>query len=97
MILKRSATVSLKFSTEEKKQQVESLLEEYKSVSQRYIDLCWEDSSLKLNKESLASIEDTSLSERFKSNALRQALSIVINTKKSAKVLNKEATKPNFN
>src|SRR3972149_4334172 len=97
MKIKRSATVSLKFATEEKKQQIESLLEEYQSVSQRYIDLSWENSSSKLNKETLALIKDTSLSERFKSNALRQALSIITNTKKSAKALNKEATKPNFN
>lgn len=96
MIVKRSATVSLKFSTEEKKQQLEALLEEYKYVVQSFVDLAWDNSSTKLNKDSLSLVKDTSLSERFKSNALRQALSIVINTKKSAKALGVPAEKPEF-
>src|SRR3990170_1144696 len=50
MKIKRSATVSLKFATEEKKQQIESLASEYQSVTQQYIDLIWEDSSLELKK-----------------------------------------------
>lgn len=96
MIIKRSATVSLKFSTEEKKQQIEFLLEKYKYAVQSFVDLSWGNSSVKLNKESLSLIQETPLSERFKSNALRQALSIVISTKKSARILGVEAEKPEF-
>lgn len=96
MIVRRSATVSLKFSTEEKKKQLEALLEEYKYVVQSFVDLSWDNSSLKLNKESLFLVKETALSERFKSNALRQALSITIGTKKSAKEPGVLATKPEF-
>ncbi len=42
-------------------------------------------------------IQNTALSERYKSNALYQALHIIINTKKSARKLGKPATKPVFN
>ena len=46
MKIRRSATVSLKFATEDKKQQIESLAAEYQSVTQQYIDLIWEDCSI---------------------------------------------------
>jgi len=97
MKIRRSVTVSLKFSTEDKKQQIESLAAEYQSVTQQYIDFCWEDSSSKLNKETKDLVKDTSLSSRFRSNTLRLALQICNNTKKSAEALEKEATKPEIN
>src|SRR3989304_1744924 len=88
MKIKRSATVSLKFATEEKKQQIESLASEYQSVTQQYIDLIWEDSSLELNKETKALVKDTSLSSRFRSTTLNKGKRIWIPFKRT-KVLNK--------
>lgn len=95
--MRRTATVSLKFTTEAKKDQLATLTEEYQTIVQEYIDIAWQDSSTKLNKQSLALIQDSTLSERYKSNALRQALQTIINTKKSAKRLGKPVSKPIFN
>lgn len=95
--MRRTATISLKFATKAKRQQIESLAIAYQHVVQKYIDIAWEESSVSLNKQSLALIQCPAISERYKSNALRQALQIVSYTKKSAIALKKLANKPNFN
>jgi len=82
----RSVKISLKFITEEKRHKIASLLEAYRAGVNFYIKSVFTTRG-KLDKETLARLPSnrTRLSERYKSQALKQALEIVIDTKKAAK------------
>lgn len=95
--MKRAVKLSLKFNTERKKRYISNLIREYRRVVNCYIDNIWNSNTSKLNKKTLTLVQNTRLSERYKSNALKQALNICISTKKAAKATKKTATKPKFN
>ena len=92
----RSVKVSLDFSTKFKRKQISNLLTQYRSAVNFYIRHLWKTKG-SLDKETLSLLRNTRLSERYKSNALKQALSTVVLTKKSAKALGKKASVPVFN
>lgn len=94
--MRRSVIVSLDFATKSKRKQINNLLTVYRSAVNFYIKHLWKAGG-SLNKETLASLQNTRLSERYKSNALKQALEMVSSTKKSAKALRKRAGIPTFN
>jgi len=93
--MNRAVKVTLKFATAYKLRQIKNLLVEYRKAVNFYIKHLWTTKG-NLDKATLALLKGTRLSERYKSQTLRQALNIVISTKKSAKALNKKATRPIF-
>jgi IS605 OrfB family transposase len=93
--VRRTVKVSLDFATKSKRNQISGLLREYRAAVNFYIKYLWTNKG-SLNKETLAVLENTRLSERYKSNALKQALSLVVSAKKSAKALKTRAGMPVF-
>lgn len=93
--MQRAIKVSLDFTTTKKRRQIRALLEAYRGAVNFYIRSLWVTRG-KLNKETLARLQNTRLSERYKSQALKQALETVVDTKKSAKELRVPASCPVF-
>ena len=93
----RACRLSLKFVTQKKRNSINNLLFEYRRVVNFYIKSLWKTPG-KLDKDTLARLPKgkTRLSERYKSQALRQALETIIDTKKSAKTLKKRCRCPVF-
>jgi IS605 OrfB family transposase len=94
--MRRAVKVNLAFATQEKRRQINALMEAYRAAVNFYIRSLWNDRG-KLDKATLARLKSTRLSERYKSQALKQALEIVVATKKGAKELGVTATCPIFN
>jgi IS605 OrfB family transposase len=93
--MRRAVKVTLKLATESKRQTIAALLEAYRAAVNFYIRSLWKNPG-KLDKATLARLKQTRLSERYKSQALKQAIEIVVATKKSAKRLGVPATCPIF-
>jgi len=93
--MRRAVKVTLKFATENKQKQIATLLQSYRSAVNFYIRSLWKIKG-KLDKDTLARLKNTRLSERYKSQALKQALEIVCSTKLSAKALKRRCSIPNF-
>ncbi len=91
--MRRAVRVSLDCATEEKKRTIRALLESYRGAVNFFIRSLWNEHG-SLNKETLARLQNTRLSERYKSQPLRQALKCVVNTKKAAKALNRPCEMP---
>lgn len=68
----KRAIVLKTYCTEIKRRKIEALIYAYRSAVNFYL----KHENLKLNKDSLALLQDTKLSERYKSNALKQAIGI---------------------
>ena len=94
--MQRACKVTTKFLTLRKKKSLQALLQAYRGAVNFYIKSLWTIPG-KLDKFTLARLQDTRLSERYKSNALKQALETVVATKRSAKELCKQASCPVFN
>lgn len=94
--MQRACRITTKFLTAKKKRALAALLQAYKAAVNFYIKSLWS-SPGRLDKDTLARLQDTRLSERYKSNALKQALETVSATKLSAKALKKQASCPVFN
>lgn len=92
----RACKLSLKFLTPRKRRAIETLLESYQSAINFYTRSLWTTPG-KLDKDTLARLSKTRLSARYKSQALKQALEIVIATKLSLKALKKRGSCPKFN
>ena len=93
--MQRACKVTTKFLTERKKKSLRALLQAYRGAVNFYISSLWTEPG-KLDKSTLARLQDTRLSERYKSNALKQALEIIVATKRSAKELGKTVSCPVF-
>jgi IS605 OrfB family transposase len=93
--MKRAIKISLKFVTANKKRKIAALLESYRAAVNFYIRFLWQNEG-KLDKATLARLEHTRLSERYKSQALKQALDIVTSTRKAEKATGQEASQPRF-
>jgi len=93
--MRRACKVTLKFATTTKRRAIRALLESYRGAVNFYIRSLWKTPG-NLDKITLARLEDSRLSKRYKSQALKQALDTVIATKKSAAVLGKAAKCPVF-
>jgi IS605 OrfB family transposase len=68
----KRAVVLKTYCTEKKKSKIEALIYAYRSAVNFYLKF----DDLKLDKSNLALLQDTNLSERYKSNALKQAIGI---------------------
>lgn len=96
---RRAVVVTLDFATAAKRHEIALLLEAYRGAVNFFIRSCWVTDGVlagSLNAETLARLQDTRLSERYKSQALRQALSVIIATKRSARALGVPPSRPHF-
>ena len=93
--MRRACKVMLKFANARKRAAIVALLCRYRAAVNFYIRSLWETPG-KLDAATLARLHVTELSARYKSQALKQALEIVLATKKSAKALGKRAKCPVF-
>ena len=93
--MQRACRITTKFLTSRKKRAISALLQSYRAAINFYIQSLWTYPG-KLDKPTLARLQNTRLSERYKSNALKQALETVIATKRSAHELRKVASCPIF-
>lgn len=93
--MQRAAKLTLKFATEKKRREIAALLEAYRAAVNYFIASLWTEGG-RLDKATLARLKNSRLSERYKSQALKQALEIVTATRKSAKALGVSATCPIF-
>lgn len=93
--MRRAVKVTLKFATAKKRRAITALLEAYRAAVNFYIRSLWDERG-SLDKATLARLTATRLSERYKSQALKQALETVVATKRSAKALGKPASCPVF-
>jgi transposase len=84
--MRRAVKLSLKFATGRKQRQIAALLEAYRAAVNFYLRSLWQEPG-QLDKATLARLQQTRLSERYKSQALKQALEIVAATRKSATAL----------
>lgn len=93
--MRRAVKVTLKFATAKKRRAIDALLSRYRSAVNFYIRSLWNERG-KLDTPTLARLQSTELSARYKSQALKQALEIVVSTRKAAKAIGKPATCPVF-
>jgi len=93
--MQRAVKLTLKFATEKKRREIAALLEAYRGAVNFFIRSLWTEEG-RLDKTTLARLKNSRLSERYKSQALKQALEIVTATRKSAKALGVSATCPIF-
>jgi hypothetical protein len=96
-MLRRACRVSLDFATASKRREIDRLLEAYRGAVNFYVRSLWRTPG-KLDGETLARLaaERTRLQSMQKDQALKQALSIVSSTRKSAKVFGASPERPKF-
>ena len=94
--MKRSALISLKDATKAKQTQMQDLLNAYQLAVNFYIGACWKCDG-RLDAVTLRTMKNSTLSYRYKSQALKQADGIVRGTLKAAKATGSKATMPVFN
>jgi hypothetical protein len=93
--MRRACKVTLKFATRKKRRKIAALLEAYRAAVNFYIQSLWEEPG-KLDAVTLHRLEGSWLSQRYQSQALKQALEIMVATKRSAQALGQPATRPVF-
>jgi len=93
--MRRAAIVSLDFITASKKQKISNLLQAYRAGVNFYLKSLWSEPG-GLDKETLARLTNTRLTERYKSIALRQALSILSSGCKAAAETGQSFSLPHF-
>ena len=93
--MRRAVKVTLKFATAKKRRAINALLSRYRSAVNFYIRSLWNERGA-LDAATLARLPSTELSARYKSQALKQALEVVIGTRKAAKAIKKTASCPVF-
>ena len=83
MKIVRSTKYSLKFQTSHKRVMFETVLDEYSSSVQFFIDMCWREPKLSKKdfKKDILDLNVTWLSQRIKQCAARQALDVVQTTR----------------
>jgi IS605 OrfB family transposase len=95
--MRRACRVSLRFLTECKQQRINALLQAYRSAVNKYISSLWVTPG-RLDKATLARLPSskTRLSARYRSQALKQAIEIVVSTRKACKATKTQAALPVF-
>jgi IS605 OrfB family transposase len=92
----RSVNLSLKFLTLKKKKKLLEVINAYRWAVNYYINYVWKNGGT-LDAITLSALKLTCLTERYKSNALRYALSLISSVKTQARKANTTPTKPIFN
>src|SRR3974377_212773 len=96
-MLRRACRISLNFTTASKRHEIGRLLEAYRGAVNFYVRSLWRTPG-RLDGETLARLpaEHTRLLAMHKDQALRQALSIVSSTRKSARAIGANPDRPQF-
>ena len=96
-MLRRACRLSMEFATAKKRHDIGRLLEAYRGAVNFYVRSLWRNPGA-LDKQTLARLpaERTRLQSMQKDQALRQALSMVSSTRRSAKALGVAAQRPRF-
>jgi len=96
-MLRRACRLSLDFATATKRHEIARLLEAYRGAVNFYVRSLWGTPG-KLDGETLSRLDSshTRLQSMQKDQALKQALSIVSSTRKSARALGVNPKQPNF-
>ena len=77
-IYRRAIKVST-YQTDKKERMTRAIIHRYRKLVNLFIRFAWNNPSASLDKETLASVPNLGMSERYKSNALKQALDILRN------------------
>jgi hypothetical protein len=85
--------LTLKFSTARKRRHLAALLQAYRAAVNFYIDKLWKGKGA-FDGKTVALLEHSRLSYRYRSQALKQACEIVASTRKSAAALGKKPRRP---
>lgn len=93
--MRRAVKVTLKFATAKKRRAIDALLSRYRSAVNFFIGSLWLEPG-GLDKETLTRLPFTDLSARYKSQALKQALDIVVATRKASITTGNQASCPVF-
>jgi hypothetical protein len=93
--VKRACKVSLKFATARKRRRVAALLQSYRAAVNFFLRSLW-DKPGGLDAATLGRLPKTRLSQRYKSQALKQALEMMTGTRKSAAALGIAPSRPVF-
>ena len=80
----RTVKFSLKYLTSSKQRQLEALRRELYSTTNKFVESLWAIKG-KLDKSTMDRISGGSLSYRHKSNCLKQALEVIVFTRKASK------------
>lgn len=91
----RACKVTLKFATAKKRRAIVAFLEAYRAAVNFYIRSLWGERG-RLDAATLARLGGTRLSARAQSQALKQALDIIVATCKAAKATGKSCSLPLF-
>jgi transposase len=95
MTMQRAVKISLKFATQAKANRLAALLSEYQAAVNFYIRSLWRERG-GFDAETMRRYAGGSLSYRYRTVALKQALQIVIATRKAAKATGCRASMPKF-
>ena len=93
--MRRSAKLTLKFATAAKRRKLNKLYEAYVHAVNFFISSLWAVPG-KLDAATMARYTNKTLSARYRSNALKQALSIVISTRLAARATGRPCSTPIF-
>ncbi len=96
MKITRSVKCSLRFVNRHKLQLLDIIRQEYARVVNCYIDLWWEDTPVKaeLKKDKIYLVTDTWFTYRMRVVAAREAIDMIVSTKRAPKKCNRELLKP---
>jgi len=94
--MRRACRVTLKFSTAATRRRIRALIQEYRAAVNLFVRRLWNQPDIGLNKATLEKLPNLHLSQRYKSQCLKQALELIFATKKSAKALKKKCARPVF-
>ena len=97
--MRRACPVTLRFATESKRHRINLLLEAYRGCVNAFIKVLWPLAtvdSFHLDKRTLELVPSGRLSERYKSNALKQAIEIVLSTKRACAATGNNSSLPKF-
>lgn len=97
-VIRRACKVTYKYVTAKKRHEIRLLLEAYRGCVRRFINVLWQmpTQEFSLDAETLALVTEGRLSERYKSNALKQAIEIVTSTRKAVEATGQKASCPHF-
>jgi hypothetical protein len=96
--VRRACVVTLKYATAAKRHKVRLLVEACRGCVNRFIKVLWRmpTTEFGLDKQTLALVPAGRLSQRYKSQCLKQAIEIVVSTRRTRESTGQRARRPKF-
>jgi hypothetical protein len=94
--IQRAVKVSLKWLTKKQRRKLQALLEAYRGAVNFFVRLLWREPRTKWSTETSERLRGTRLSTKQRDQALKQAVEMVRDTKKGARELGVEPSRPVF-